>query len=50
MREGRLDRIARRALFLLRRSQNPQQEMAWAERRLFEQDHGMAMRGAIGGI
>ena len=42
MRQDRLDRIARRAEFLLRRSQDPQAEMAWAERRLFEQDlwHG----------
>ena len=42
MRQDRLDRVARRAEFLLRRSQDPQAEMAWAERRLFEQDlwHG----------
>lgn len=42
MRQDRLDRIARRALFLLRRSEDPQAEMRWAERRLEEQDlwHG----------
>jgi putative transcriptional regulator len=34
---ARRDRPAR-ALFPLRRSQDPQAEMAWAERRLFEQD------------
>jgi hypothetical protein len=38
----RLDAIARRAEFLLRRSPDPQAEMRWAERRLEEQDlwHG----------
>lgn len=40
---ARRDRPAR-ALFPLRRRQDPQAEMAWAERRSFEQDlwHGDA--------
>jgi hypothetical protein len=44
MRQDRLDRIARRAKFLLRRSQDSQAEMTWAERRLEEQAlwHGNA--------
>lgn len=42
--QARLDRIAHRALFLLRRSPDPQSEMRWGERRLEEQDlwHGNA--------
>ena len=32
-----LDRIARRALALLKESRNPQQEMTWAENRLSEE-------------
>jgi hypothetical protein len=35
-REKFLDRISRRALELLKESDSPQQEMAWAEDRLFQ--------------